>query len=486
MIYKQSLATRSVKAKDTRISREVARVPTWLIVIVVFQSVIFPVLFGRVGLVFSSLTSSVLITFYYGASLPTTLARRDVFGLFVFLLMFMNVDAIMPSVGVSERSEFVWIMLVMLVVYFSTNLNSLFKTVSQRPILFLFISFIVLQMVWSILLDATAVAQTLQRLLFYLALFLAVANFATQNSQEGRITLLYALYLAGVTAASAMIVEYANPELYSYSFHVLGIERAAAMYINPGAGAFVISFCGLLVPWLAHAKRIPRITAFVSLSLFFLALAVTFSTQGAISVFLMMIAGGIALVPWRKPNLFIIFLIAFLIMTFVVNIANTVSLARFDQLSRDNQMRATSLVNIYAGDYSIIADAYERSGRTLLVEYSWRAIQQNPWLGYGTGLHVSDMTRDLPQFSPHNVFLLIWLEGGILALVLWVIMLLLIIYQNLRHGDDRWFRLLIIANLFVFMMSRHILFFYRYLAIILAIVFIMDQIILSKEKIHER
>jgi O-antigen ligase len=490
---KKTVVAKSLYQKQVvNADHEVARIPAWLFFVVVLQSILFPLMFGKLGIVLASLVLSTLVPLYYAFALPVTLDKKSVFGLVVLLLMFMNVDAIMPTLTTSERSAFVWVVLAMLLIYTAFNVDSIFRAVSERPLLFLFILFIIMQMAWSILLGATVVGQTAQRLFFFLAVFLVVADFLTQNSQEASISLLYAILLAGINSAIIMGMESLNPKLYSYSFDILGLERSAAAYINPGAGAFVISISGFVAAWLLYARRISLIMAFASLSIIVTGLVVTFSAQGGLSLFLIVLATGIALVPRNRLNVFVLFTVIVLVSVAVINMGGnvfeSVFINRLD-LSRDNQIRASTLTNIYSGDAAALSQAFERSQRSFLVEQSWEAIKRNPWLGYGTGLHTSDAMRNLPQFAPHNVFLLVWLEGGILALLTWAFMLIWVIFRNIRLGDaEKWFRLLIIANLFVFMMSRHILFFYRYLAIILALVFVIDQLVLSRENqiAHER
>ena len=91
--------------------------------------------------------------------------------------------------------------------------------------------------------------------------------------------------------------------------------------------------------------------------------------------------------------------------------------------------------------YALFVKSLEE--RVLYLSISERIIVDNPIIGAGTGQFIFEAEKLFPnlevwQYQPvHNVFLLIWSEGGIVGLVLFILFLWKLFHQNVPRGTIR-------------------------------------------------
>lgn len=78
--------------------------------------------------------------------------------------------------------------------------------------------------------------------------------------------------------------------------------------------------------------------------------------------------------------------------------------------------------------------------RLYFAEKTWQLIQEKPVLGWGTGAYHGQFCRiatsqvwcDAGRFHPHNQILFIWMEGGVIALLLVIYLILFPVFGVLR------------------------------------------------------
>lgn len=77
------------------------------------------------------------------------------------------------------------------------------------------------------------------------------------------------------------------------------------------------------------------------------------------------------------------------------------------------------------------------TGRTLVWDRTWELITENFIIGYGYGDHVLVPTVELFSLSAHNVYLELVLEGGIFALILFILLNMEVGKALVRHSGSQ-------------------------------------------------
>jgi len=91
--------------------------------------------------------------------------------------------------------------------------------------------------------------------------------------------------------------------------------------------------------------------------------------------------------------------------------------------------RSTRLLNL-----SITSTSVEK--RIEYFKESWVLIKERPVLGYGIGSFSYIVSGDDQRGYPHNIFLEIWLENGIIAMIVFLIFLFSIMYLALKRSKS--------------------------------------------------
>ena len=456
------------------------------------QTVFFQLVFGKIGYLFSSIGVGALVIVLINQALRLITNKKYLLGLFLFTLFFINVDVLGTLTGLFLGKRLSWILLAPFVLYILLSIKSISKTISNNKVVLGIILFGILQIGWAILPGSEIFLSIIQRWLFYLATFLATVNFVLLSRNHLH-SFMYMIVLAGLSASVMLILEYLYPSNLGISYTVRETtQRAGGLYGHSGPAAFVVSFSALILCWLVFTRQFPRLLYWPVIAIMLWAMLVTFSTQGIISIALIAIGLGLSITSDRilTSSTFATWSIALtILMLFTLN--NIVfSSGMLDQirLSRDNVRRIENLKQVFSGNISALSDEMVRSNRVNLLENSWRAVQRQPWIGYGTGVSLRDEDKYeylYNPFLPHNVLMMIWLENGIFVMVFVVLIFMIVIYNNIiRQDSERWFRFLIIANLIAFMFARHILFYYRYTAIVLGIILVLDKISFRTRRRH--
>lgn len=90
------------------------------------------------------------------------------------------------------------------------------------------------------------------------------------------------------------------------------------------------------------------------------------------------------------------------------------------------------------------------SGRALLYSQTWEVIRSRPWTGVGWGnfpLYIFDFSSDDGTLYPHNILLELWVEGGIPALVGFLILCVAAFARQFRAARDATWTFVMLAVL---------------------------------------
>ncbi len=80
---------------------------------------------------------------------------------------------------------------------------------------------------------------------------------------------------------------------------------------------------------------------------------------------------------------------------------------------------------------------FKTSGRSLMWEILWRDVKENPWFGNGWNSHRDTLIRlGIPMYLPHNDWLKLWHDIGILSTFVFLLTMLLQIFFLVRIA--RW------------------------------------------------
>jgi hypothetical protein len=447
----------------------------WLLIIVVFQSIAFPFLLGRSGFLIAALATGFLAVFLVQFILQFQLPFRRLFGLFLLTMTFMNVDAIASAPEFASVNRLSWFLSAGFAFYLFSIRHEIINRLTRNPTLILFTVFTLMMIVWSLF--AGRFPTIFQRQLFYLFVVLMTAEFVLHDRRM-TFSLLYALVLASVSATAMLIMEYNFAEYIGLSTTIeRGGMRTAALYINPNRAAFAISFSAIALGLLTK-MGFPRRWAIVLFLFIAVGMISTFSRKGAPWLIFAVISLATAFFTQHQQTAFrsLMGIGLATVITFIMGygLVNSSWVSQLD-IRRGEMNRLQQMGSMMTGDTETYIAVFDSSGRARLSAASWAAIQRDPILGYGA--MSPDISRDSPEFQPHNLPLYIWVEYGIFNLLLFTIILLIAFFKMLQADFyTRIYGLLFMGHLMVMALGAHTLLDNRVAAIPLGLVLIFSQL----------
>jgi len=453
----------------------------WILLAAVAISLSLPLLIGRLGFPVAALLTALLAAILANHTLGLRLSNVRLLGLILLVFTSMNVDALSSTAEFSELARLSWFVAAGYIPYLLLMSERILRTLSKQTPLLLFSLFTILMVIWSAFFGQFG--GVLQRQLFYLLVVLIAAEFLLSDKRTA-LALLYGLVLAGLSAAVMLMVEYTFPDTLGLGTSIeRGTMRAASLFLNPNAAASAISFSALVLGILTKLgfDRRWAILVFLTMSG---ALLLTFSRKGALWFILAIIGLYASFAVRRKYSLKRLFKgIAIAVFTmFLIGyiFANTLLVQQL--LTRAAlQTRVQQIGAMMMGDLDALNEGFEASGRSELFEISLRKIAMSPIFGYA--VVDPDPAGSALEQKPHNLFLLIWEQYGIFALLLFCGMLLVALLRlmNMSSAFKVW-GFLLMAHLFIHMMAAHTLLYNRYYAIPLALILVYSQIPLFKQR----
>lgn len=225
----------------------------------------------------------------------------------------------------------------------------------------------------------------------------------TNTIRAARTTMIFVVIFSVIMN----IVDIMSPGMAAFS---LSPGRAAGFYVNPNiSGAYLVF--GMILTMTILPKRF----RFKYCMLIGLGVALTFSRSSLIMwVFSIAAASRLSLFKVGKMVSFAIIgflVLAFLTLQFIGNYANELGLDKHltkDQLSRIH----------YGGKEDLSVQS-----RTSVFWHAIDLIKEAPVLGYGLG---ASNDPGPTEVHPHNMFLLVWVEQGIIGLFVYLSILLLL------------------------------------------------------------
>ncbi len=302
---------------------------------------------------------------------------------------------------------------------------------------------------------------TIAVFLFVSLLILNMVFIRPANNQD-------ASYLIGFFASSFLLFSYANKEFVKHTVFILnglflllalwGLvqyftgfaylvnagSRANALFYTPNTYAACLNI--ILLPLVVLYLHNKGTTKFLSMVLILFAALLVSQSRGAwvafiVSVFFVLIlcrTVGVAVDRTRIKKLMLGFMLVFSIYSIIELVGLDQNRADFDLTLKDDVghlIRSDSVVSTM-------------SHRFMLYDIAWQQIKEKPLLGQGFHTYQYFQVRD--QHAPHignatrfahNDYLQLWMETGILGLVLFIsipvtlIGMLIVIWQKITIPD---------------------------------------------------
>lgn len=256
--------------------------------------------------------------------------------------------------------------------------------------------------------------------------------------------LLHRLILALVLGAAAMELfgavvyfttehDYRTAQLFGYEF-ITGNNRLGAFTADANWNAAVIA---MTLPFVFYLNRIGRISTFSTatlLGILGMGLVLTGSVTGFASA---VVASAVFVLVAREGRIVRVVVLIGTVLGVLV------SMGAISSLPDAFQRRVASAIE--TGDVSA-AGTY--MGRKALIDEAWDMTDRTTLVGIGVDQYRVESSHRMPV---HNMFLLIWTEGGVFALIGWLmIMALPIILSIFCLTRDRGTAGLGLAVTFVF------------------------------------
>jgi len=227
--------------------------------------------------------------------------------------------------------------------------------------------------------------------------------------------------------------DYQTAQLFGFEF-ITGSNRLGAFTADANWNAAVIAMTMPFVFYLARIGRFRLLATTICIGILGLGLLLTGSVTGFVSAFF---ASGFFLLvagEWRIVRA------SALLATIV---AVLVSLGAIHSLPEAFQRRVASAIE--QGD---VSQAGTYVGREALIEEAWQLVDQTMLVGMGVDQFRVDSVDRMPV---HNMYLLVWAEGGVFSLIGWLMMMTLPIILSLYgFARDRGTAGLGLAVTFVF------------------------------------
>jgi len=280
----------------------------------------------------------------------------------------------------------------------------------------------------------------------YLILVFGILLFyVVKNTDFVKAKLLIRYFIIGLIAPSLLAIwqfftqSTLSSKYFGLAYHasnVLGdsvIETSAGRFLraygsfdHPNILGGMMALGIILVLYSSLRKEInrnERLFYFISFSLFYLALLVSFSRAAWLA--LLVSASFILLSAWRRGKfqkkliaLFIILAVGILVA--VINPSRELFLGR---MQTDSRLEIKSI-----------------DERELYLEQSEKVITQNPFMGTGVGNYILELQEIIPgqqswYYQPvHNYWLLAWAEIGVFGLIAIILFWLTIFKAGLKNG----------------------------------------------------
>ena len=325
-------------------------------------------------------------------------------GLYVLL-----VGSILISGSGYGTQIYIWLLLPTLILSL-LNLKNTMDTI-KSPIFILLVCFVTWYAISSYWSDNPRAIEKYYKYASYIILF-SLSIAVTKNREQ---TLKFPLYAAAITLVIVSLLSiYMNyNEFINYSFR--HSERIASFDI-PNVneftntiifGNYLGSICSLLLPFIVSSKSFKRKAAFILSFVFTSFFLLLTSSRGPI--FSLIIVASFYLVIHHKKYSIIIFSIALAMLAIAISKSSSV------------------LSLIYSG--SNISDILNN-----LLGYRWTIwtdamamIAERPLIGYGAdaifNVHLQTIDFQVTHTHPHNGFILITYETGLIGLILFVVMM---------------------------------------------------------------
>lgn len=302
--------------------------------------------------------------------------------------------------------------------YSVTGLIEIFTTHTFR--FFGFITF--LSIVYAAFSNARSEVIITEIALNFITLFMyliAIQFFRTESKQLVTVVMVLGLLVCGGSVLYDFFVGLPN-----YSMKLANSVRKGGFGENPNQAASGIKFLALGALVLVHKSKYFK---FFIIAFMLLAVFMTFSRSGLVSVFFILVFGAIN--NWsdkfqKDPRALFISLFKLLILFFVIYVSlialSNVIRANFPQFTRGEAGKRLDLLTGQSEKSNISSDAIEGGRATLLLDY-FIEFKQNP-LGLGTG-YSTDKTANGGKLNTHNYFIYLAINLGFIAFVCFLIYL---------------------------------------------------------------
>jgi hypothetical protein len=250
--------------------------------------------------------------------------------------------------------------------------------------------------------------------------FILIPFIVADQEGEKRTLLFAKMFVLGVALMEAFGAaiyygydgSYQDYQKISQNF-ITGAMRLGAFVGQPNWNAAVIALALPFVFYLRAKRRMSMLMVYLSTSILALGLVLSASFTGFVSalivLFLFLVVGG----SRRSLNAAI-----------VLASAGTILFASGYELPAAFQGRVGTALE--TGD---MAYAGTFTGRMALIEEAWNMVDDTMLVGLGVDQYRVVSPTEVPV---HNMYLLLWAEGGLLALLGWMFMLTIAVVNAVR------------------------------------------------------
>ncbi len=245
---------------------------------------------------------------------------------------------------------------------------------------------------------------------YFVVVYLLVNSFSRLEK------VVYLIAGAGIIVSLLNVVEFFNPRTVTLS---QSLGRAAGLLKNANTSALVINVAmiAILYPLRVASSRIKALVLVLAEICCFLGVFTTFSREGII-IFSMIFAGQFFIIRQRSRRFMIIAVAGILVTVAIINIMQYISLNAIGDVRYSFQKIST-----------LVQGQVDDNGRLFLLKFHLGRFARHPFTGnglYSAMLYSIDsaaMGETMVPNGPHNTFVLILSETGIVPLLVYILFL---------------------------------------------------------------
>lgn len=202
--------------------------------------------------------------------------------------------------------------------------------------------------------------------------------------------------------------------------YISGTGRLASLASNPNEFAIMIALSVQFLLYLWFSKALPSVICLIALTCFFIGLILASSNSGIVATTIGMAAFLLFSGSLRTMITGVLFASLLVVMAATVG---------YEYLPDVFQRRVLSAVESGSMD-----NAGTYSGRVELIDEALQELEGTIFLGIG-----ADQYRERSYIGEvvHNQYLLVWIEGGLIALFGWLLILATMVFIGIRCYQQR-------------------------------------------------